>query len=53
MKIIFKDLDVLLIWPNSSEVPEWAWQIAADDNKAIVCYGAFENALLISLEDIF
>jgi hypothetical protein len=48
MEIVFDGMNTYFIWPSGLDVPDWAWQIAADDNKAIVCYGAFENALLIS-----
>lgn len=48
MEIEFRDGEVILIWP-AGELPQWAWDIAADDNKSLCCYGAYENALSIQL----
>lgn len=49
MELVFRGMDVYMVWPSGADVPAWAWQIAADGNKAIVCFGQYENALLISL----
>lgn len=51
MELVFRGMEVIFVWPTGADVPEWAWQIASDDNKAIECFGQFENALAISLGD--